>query len=354
MSFNAYLSRPERREFLRVTALSSASLVTSSYCPLLEGASTPNIAGCRLMEFDVSYTTEISSLPRDAKVFSVWMPLPSTDHAQDISNVQIESSLSYDVTQTEAFFSDTLHVHAKASQAPCKIEARYHIARSRVGVHAEAVNMRDLANYLQTTRTVRMTPDIEDFATRIIGEASHPLEIGRRVFRGIQSLLTYDNTIPGCGTGDTAWIMKHHRGKCDDYHALFMAIMVSRGIPVRWEQGFPLPFPDETTNTGGQIEGDCTGSHCWVSFYVPEYGWVPVDVSEADKTPFAGDFYFGNLTPNRFQVSTGRSVVLNPKQGGDPLPSFAFSYAEADGIPLVYLVNYQNIISYSVTNVEFS
>jgi len=354
MSFNAYPSRAERREFLRVAGLSSASLVTSSYIPMLEGANAPNIASCRLMEFDVSYTTEISSLPRDAKVFNVWMPLPSTDHAQHISNMQIESNLSYAVTQTETFLSDTLHVQAKASQAPCKIEARYHVARSRVGVHAEVPNRRVLADYLQTTRTIRMTPDVELFATRIIGAASHPLEIGRLVFEGIQSLLTYDNTIPGCGTGDTAWTMKHRRGKCDDYHALFMAIMVSRGIPVRWEQGFPLPFPDETKEFGGLIEGDCTGSHCWVSFYVPEYGWVPVDVSEADKATFAGDFYFGNLSPNRFQVSTGRSVVLNPRQGGDPLLSFAFSYAEADRIPLVYLVNYQNIIRYSVTNVKFS
>ncbi len=50
----------------------------------------------------------------------------------------------------------------------------------------------------------------------------------------------------------------------------------------------------------------------------------------------------------------GRSVVLNPSQGGDPLPSFAFAYAEADGIPLVYDANYVNTIKYDVTRVEMS
>ncbi len=104
----------------------------------------------------------------------------------------------------------------------------------------------------------------------------------------------------------------------------------------------------------GQLAGDCSGSHCWTSFYSPDHGWVPVDVSEADKADRNGDFFFEHLSPNRFQVSVGRSVVLNPAQGGAPLPSFAFAYAEADGIPLVYDANYVNIITYDVTRVEMS
>ena len=37
--------------------------------------------------------------------------------------------------------------------------------------------------------------------------------MGRLVFDGIREALFYDKTIPGCGTGDTQWIMKYRRGK---------------------------------------------------------------------------------------------------------------------------------------------
>ncbi|MBW2275784.1 MAG: transglutaminase family protein, partial [Deltaproteobacteria bacterium] len=153
---------------------------------------------------------------------------------------------------------------------------------------------------------------------------------------------------------DTQWILTHRRGKCDDYHALFMAVLVSRGLPVRWEQGFPLPFPRDGKVEAGELAGDCTGAHCWLSFHAPSHGWVPVDVSEADKAEDKGDFYFGNLSPNRFQVSVGRSVVLSPPQRGDPLTTFAFAYAESDGIPLVYDANYENTIKFKVTRVEMA
>ena len=45
---------------------------------------------------------------------------------------------------------------------------------------------------------------------------------------------------------------------------------------------------------------------------------------------------------------------MSPVQVGDPLRSFAFAYAEADGIPLVYLWNYENIIKYKITRIEMA
>ena len=75
--------------------------------------------------------------------------------------------------------------------------------------------------------------------------------------------------------------------------------------------GFPLPYPSETIASSGRLSGDCSGAHCWVSFYDPDHGWIPVDVSEGDKNPEMRDFFFGRLTPNRFKISEGRSIRLN-------------------------------------------
>ncbi len=79
---------------------------------------------------------------------------------------------------------------------------------------------------------------------------------------------------------------------------------------------------------------------------------MPVDVSEADKRADLRDYFFGTLSPNRFKVSIGRNIVLNPPQGGDPLNTFPFAHGEADGIPLIYGHNYRNVISYEILDIE--
>ncbi len=353
MRFKSHSSELDRRGFLRVAGLGGAALFASGLrLPLRAADYDP--ASCALMEFDVSYRTQIQSLPSDAEDVHIWIPLPPSDRAQEISNLEIESPLPYEITRDETFGTQMLHVQTERRSEPFGVEARYRVTRRRAGVQPATLDPAEAKKYLQFTPRIRVTDDVERFAHEIVGDTTDPYEIGRRVFDGIQEILFYDKTIPGCGTGDTAWIMRHRRGKCDDYHALFMAIMVSRGVPIRWEQGFPLPFPEGGKAQAGELEGDCTGSHCWVSFYAPSQGWVPVDVSEADKAGETGDFFLGNLSPNRFQVSVGRSVTLNPRQGGDPLSTFAFAYAEADGIPLIYANNYANIIKYNVTRVEMS
>ncbi len=344
----------DRRDFLRLAGLGSAAALTRGLGLPLHAAATYDPAACSLMEFDVSYRTQIRSLPSDAEDVQIWIPLPPSDAAQQISNFEVDSPVPVQTMSDTTFGTRMLHAATRELLEPFSVEVRYRVTRTRGGIRAATLGEAESQKYLQLTQRVRVTDDVEAFAREFIGDATDPLEVGRRVFDGIGEVLFYDSSIPGCGTGDTAWIMRHRRGKCDDYHALFMAVMISRGIPIRWEQGFPLPFPENGISTSGQLEGDCTGSHCWLSFYTPSQGWVPVDVSEADKAEHNGEFFFGRLSPNRFQVSVGRSVTLNPTQGGDPLSTFAFAYAESDGIPLIYAMNYENIIKYTVTRVEMS
>jgi hypothetical protein len=45
------------------------------------------------------------------------------------------------------------------------------------------------------------------------------------------------------------------------------------------------------------------------------------------------EYYFGNLTENRVQFSTGRDITLNPPQMGKPLNFFIYPYVEVVGKP---------------------
>ena len=79
--------------------------------------------------------------------------------------------------------------------------------------------------------------------------------------------------------------------------------------------------------------GEIAGYHCWAKFKPQGKGWVPVDISEANKNPKLKDYYFGNLTENRLTFSTGRDLSLTPKQDGPPLNFFVYPYVEVGGKP---------------------
>lgn len=349
-------SRPisdlHRRQFLKLAGCGGLGLATVGWGGSAIGTESLDPATITEMAFDVGYSTSVMNFPSDAESVEIWMPVPPSEAGQEISDLVVSCPLPYKVMVTEPYGNRLIHVQTQTLE-PFTVEARYQVVRKQLGAVQQELSKEDRAKYLQLTPRVQVGDAVKAFADEAIGDATRPLDVGQRVYDAIIDALEYDKKIPGCGTGDTAWIMRHRRGKCDDYHALFMAAMISRGIPVRWEQGFPLPYPTaKGSAVAGSLVGDCSGAHCWASFHDPEAGWVPVDVSEADKNPKMRSFFFGQLTPNRFKVSEGRMIRLNPHQGGDPLETFAFAYAEADGIPLIYDANYVNTIKFGVTRIE--
>src|SRR6185295_17624397 len=99
---------------------------------------------------------------------------------------------------------------------------------------------------------------------------------------------------------------------CTDFHSLFISLARSRQMPAKFEMGFSLP-PERGS-------GDIPGYHCWAKFKPENRGWIPVDISEANKVkeadPQMVEYYFGNLTENRVTFTVGRDLVLVPKQAG--------------------------------------
>ena len=99
---------------------------------------------------------------------------------------------------------------------------------------------------------------------------------------------------------------------------------------------------------GKKAEEDITTwQHCWVEFFLPGSGWVPVDPADVRKAILVEklepnnpkvqeyrDYFWAGLDPYRFAVASGRDLVLNPPQAGAPLNTFGYPYAEVGGQPL--------------------
>jgi transglutaminase-like putative cysteine protease len=154
---------------------------------------------------------------------------------------------------------------------------------------------------------------------------TEPLGVARVLYHRVDEHVRYDKSQPGYGNGDVLWVCNSRFGNCTDFHSLFISLARAKGLPARFEIGLALP-PERG-------EGSIGGYHCWGLFYIDDEGWVPVDISEADKHPDMKQYYFGNLTEDRVSFTTGRDIDLVPQQQGEPLNYFVYPYAEVDGTP---------------------
>ena len=99
-------------------------------------------------------------------------------------------------------------------------------------------------------------------------------------------------------------------------------------------------FSNPPRYSGGNESGDSDGEekqakvggyHCWAYVWIEGQGWMPVDISEADKHPEKTDFFFGTLDADRVTMTGGRDLELEPAPAEGTLNFFIYPYAEVDG-----------------------
>ncbi len=146
------------------------------------------------------------------------------------------------------------------------------------------------------------------------------------IYHKVLAHMTYRKVGTGWGRGSVEWACQAGYGNCTDFHSLFMAMTRYYGIPTRFVIGFPLPER--------RGHGVIPGYHCWAYFHVDGIGWIPVDISEADKHPALTEYYFGNLTENRVALSVGRDIPLVPPAAAGQLNYFVYPHAEINGRPV--------------------
>jgi transglutaminase-like putative cysteine protease len=140
-------------------------------------------------------------------------------------------------------------------------------------------------------------------------------------------------TWPRCARRATVWPTSRpdpeHRataqryGNCTDFHALFISLARSEGIPSRFDIGFPV--------RADASSGEIGGYHCWVEFHLPGSGWFPIDASEAHKHPEHRELYYGTQPTDRIHFTSGRDLKLGPEHRDAPLNYFVYPYVEVAG-----------------------
>jgi uncharacterized protein (TIGR03000 family) len=283
-------------------------------------------AAPKTRSFLFTYRTTVTDLPA-GKVARIWVPVPHAGADQDVQIVSKQLPADEQLGREPKFGNQILYVEAKAgADGKIALEVTYRVTRREVKANLQAGNKEpeQLAMYLEPDAKVPIGgKPLDLIKDKVLPKdqvaAAHVL------YDVVNNHMRYSKQGTGCGQGDAVCACESGYGNCSDFHSLFISLARSQKIPAKFEIGFPLP-PQRGA-------GEIPGYHCWAKFHPHDNGWVPVDISEANKNPKLKDYYFGNLTEDRLTFSTGRDLDLVPKQDGPPLNFFVYPYVEVDGKP---------------------
>jgi len=276
--------------------------------------------------FDFKYTAQLAGIPTGADRVEAWLPIPVSDEHQDITALTVEAGAPVALAR-DAHGNQMLYAHIDDPAAEA-VEIRFTARvtrREHAGTPAR-LSDRERREYLRAERLVPITGVIRRLAQEHTAGKTTDLEKARAIYDYVTNAMTYDKTGDGWGRGDALYACDALKGNCTDFHSLIIGMARAAGIPARFAMGFPLPSQ--------RGEGEIPGYHCWAELYIEGRAWLPVDSSEASKRPALRDYFFGRLDENRVQLTTGRDLVLEPKQAGAPLNYFVYPYVEVDGTPL--------------------
>jgi uncharacterized protein (TIGR03000 family) len=282
----------------------------------------------RSRTFLFSYGATVTGLKPEQKV-RIWLPVPPSNEDQD-AKIESDKELpeGYKVTAGKEYGNRFLYVEAEADKdGKIPLGVTYRVTRRELkgGSREDMTTAAEIARFLEADALV----PIEGKPLDLLKDKKLPSDqeaAAKVLYDVVNSHMKYDKPKDKpWGRGDSVYACEAGVGNCSDFHSLFITLARSQKIPAKFEMGFPLPEKHGA--------GDIPGYHCWAKFKPKGKGWVPVDISEANKNPKLKEYYFGNLTANRVAFSTGRDLTLEPKQDGPPLNYLIYPYVEVDGKP---------------------
>jgi hypothetical protein len=279
--------------------------------------------------FTFTYTATVTGLTPGGEAH-IWLPIAQSSSAQDVTVVTKQFPAAAEENSEPLHGNRMFYVDAKAAaDGTIPLSVTYQVTRREV-----IEDSADRAGTDSAGEAFYLKPDakvpVGGKPMKLIQDKQLPqdqMQLARVLYDAVDAHMIYSKPKdkPGWGNGDSNWACDSGFGNCTDFHSLFISLARGENIPAKFEIGFGLPDKHG--------DGDVAGYHCWAFFKPESRGWIPVDISEASKHPEMKEYYFGHLTPDRITFTTGRDLILAPKQDGPPLNYFVYPYVEVDGKP---------------------
>jgi transglutaminase-like putative cysteine protease len=281
--------------------------------------------------FTFQYEAVVGPVVKGTGPVEVFVPLAVQSDQQHLVSEKIDASIPGEIDTEDVYGNRYWRGRVEVSDGePIAIRITTTVER-RVSRRAPPTHSRaltdaergDLALFLgENSRVVVDHPILEPIRAEVRQKASSddPAIVSRAIYDWVVDNVEYKKVGTGWGNGDTFWACSERYGNCTDFHALFISLARSEGIPARFEIGFPVPED--------RPSGEIGGYHCWVEFYLPDNGWFPIDASEAFKHPEKREHFYGAHPGDRIHFTTGRDLQIG---GAGPLNYFVYPHIEVAG-----------------------
>jgi len=268
-------------------------------------------------EFEFIYRVKLPEITGAARV---WIPLAKTDAFQTVTVEELKIPMKWDKVQDRDYGNEICVLSLEPKDSGKRIELRYRVVRKEKAAYQASDT--EAARYLRPEKLVPINETFKTLAQKAAAGKTDDLERAKALYDHVIGRMRYDKSGTGWGRGDAMYACDARTGNCSDFHAYFIALARSIGIPARFAIGATIP--------ADKNEGTIDGYHCWAEV-LADGRWVPVDISEAWKNPKLADYYFGHNPANRFELTKGRDLVVDPEPASGPINFLAYPLLEMNG-----------------------
>jgi len=277
--------------------------------------------------------TETVSVPRGdlpkTGTFKMWFPLPVLTGPQESVSVLSITPDTY-IKQPPSIDQDIslayMEVPLEQLQGDLNVSVRfqfthyqenYQVDPGNVGVYDKSSPM--YKQYTKSYGNIHISKEIKETAGKVVGNEKNPYLAAKKLYDYIIKDIKYSFmphlTMWPRGEPESVYVHRMKRGDCGAQSMYFSALCRSLGIPARTTGGWQL------------LLGDFAG-HFWSEFFLPNYGWIPVDPTAADMSDWTNqiseqqrkeykDFFFANQDPKRCNVQLDVDEPLIPPANED-------------------------------------
>lgn len=270
-------------------------------------------------EFEFFYRAKLPEITGHARM---WLPLATTDSFQTVEIKSIKAPGKQSIMPDGGHANRVLFLELGPEDSGKSLEILYQVRRLEKAAYAAQTP--DPGKYLSPERLVPTNENIRQIAGEVVKNKKGDLVRARALYDHVIDRMRYAKAGEGWGKGDAIYACNARTGNCTDFHSYFMALARSVGIPARFAIGAAIPSE--------RNEGGVDGYHCWAEFFA-EGKWWPVDISEGNKYTTLATYYFGHHPANRFELSRGRDLVVEPGPASGPINFLAYPVLEIGGKP---------------------
>ena len=160
-------------------------------------------------------------------------------------------------------------------------DRHFDVARRTVAPEREDILRRNL----QSSQLIPNDGLAHQLGERVVGRIKDPVAQAKAIYDWVVDNTIYDVALPGCGGGNVnqQLIRGQYGGRSADINGLFVTLCRAIGIPARCVYGLRVGPSRLFRSLGLNGEDATRAQHVRAEFYIPGFGWIPVDPSDVRR-----------------------------------------------------------------------